>query len=131
MALVVLAINGVLVGGWALFAPRSFYDDFPGAGHHWVSVDGPYNEHLVRDVGAFYLALGVLALGALLWKSVVGARLAGVAWLVFSVPHLVYHLRHRDGLGTGDVIANAAALAIPIVAAVATLWPSSPKGSDR
>ena len=41
-------------------SPQSFYDDFPGLGRAWVSVDGPYNEHLVRDVGALNLALLVL-----------------------------------------------------------------------
>ena len=34
-----------------------FYDDFPGLGRSWVAADGPYNEHLVRDVGALNLAL--------------------------------------------------------------------------
>ena len=40
----------LVVGVWALVLPRSFYDDFPAAGRHWVSALGPYNEHLVRDV---------------------------------------------------------------------------------
>lgn len=45
-----LALQSVVVGAWALLAPRSFYD-FPDAGRSWVSVDGPHNEHLLRDVG--------------------------------------------------------------------------------
>ena len=60
-----LALQSALIGVWALMAPRSFYDDFPGAGRAWVAVDGPYNEHLVRDVGALNLAiLVVFALAA-------------------------------------------------------------------
>ena len=55
-----LALSSLQIGAWALFAPRSFYDGFPGAGRSWVSVDGPYNEHLVRDVGALNLAIAVL-----------------------------------------------------------------------
>ena len=42
-------------------APKSFYEDFPGAGRVWVAVDGPYNEHLVRDVGSLNLALAFVA----------------------------------------------------------------------
>lgn len=44
VVLSMLAAVGLVVGSWALFAPQSFYDDFPGAGRHWVSVDGRYNE---------------------------------------------------------------------------------------
>ena len=57
ITLAVLAVQGLVLGCWAAFAPRSLYDDFPGFGHHWVVVDGPYNEHLVRDVGSLFLAL--------------------------------------------------------------------------
>ena len=49
--LIIVGIGNAVVGLWAAVAPQSFYDDFPGAGRHWVAVDGPYNEHLVRDVG--------------------------------------------------------------------------------
>jgi hypothetical protein len=34
------------IGIWGLLAPHSFFNDFPGAGHHWVSALGPYNEHM-------------------------------------------------------------------------------------
>ena len=53
--LALLAITSVQLGLWATFAPRSFYEDFPGGGRNWVAVDGPYNEHLVRDFGALNL----------------------------------------------------------------------------
>jgi hypothetical protein len=32
-------------------------------GRVWVAIDGPYNEHLVRDVGAAALGLGLPGLG--------------------------------------------------------------------
>jgi len=51
-----------LVGFWALLAPRSFYDDFPGGGRSWVSALPPYNEHLVRDVGGLPSNLAVVDL---------------------------------------------------------------------
>ncbi|HTO00773.1 MAG TPA: hypothetical protein VL068_08885, partial [Microthrixaceae bacterium] len=65
LALGYLALNSLVVGIWAQFAPRSFYDDFPGFGAVWVAVDGPYNEHLVRDVGGLNLALAVVLIAAL------------------------------------------------------------------
>ncbi len=49
---VVLAASGLYAGLWAATTPRSFYDSFLGLHRAWVSVDGPFNEHLVRDVGA-------------------------------------------------------------------------------
>ena len=68
-------------GFWAAFAPRSFYADFPGAGRHWISPDGPYNQHLIRDVGELNLALFVVVLAAAVTLSLplVRAALAGDA----------------------------------------------------
>ena len=60
------AFFGLGSGLWQMFAPESFYTQFPGFGRHWVDVDGPYNEHLLRDVAQGNLAFGVVALVALL-----------------------------------------------------------------
>ena len=114
----VLAISGAVLGVWAGLAPRSFYDDFPGFGRHWVSVDGPYNEHLVRDVGWLNLALTVVTVWAMvtLARSLVLAILVG--WLVVDLPHLVYHAANLDGLSTGDSTAEIISLALgPAIAA--------------
>lgn len=120
--LVVLGLVATQVGVWATFFPRSFYDDFPGSGRVWVSVDGPYNEHLVRDVGSLNLALAAVSLIAAVTLSVWLVRAAAVGWLLYGVPHLVYHLRHLDPYETGDQIAVSVSLAIPVVAAVVVLW---------
>ncbi len=123
VALVVLAANGLLVGLWALAAPRSFYDDFPGAGRIWVAVDGPFNEHLVRDVGSLNLALALVACIALVTGSDLVARAAGAAWLVFGVPHLVYHALHLDPFGTSDAVALVVALSFTVAAGVVAVLP--------
>ena len=60
VALGYLAVVTAQIGFWALLAPRSFYDSFPGLGRAWISIDGPYNDHLIRDVGALNLALLVV-----------------------------------------------------------------------
>jgi hypothetical protein len=120
VVLAVLAVSGAMVGLWATFAPRSFYDDFPGGGRSWVAPDGPFNEHLVRDVGSLNLALTVLTVAAavLLVRSLV--VVAALGWLAYGIPHLVYHLRHRDVYDTGDQVASLVSLAlVPVLALVA------------
>lgn len=114
-----LAMSGLLVGVWAGVAPRSFYDDFPGLGRVWVAVDGPYNQHLVRDVGWLNLALAVATVWAAvtLTRALVVAVL--VAWLVTGIPHLVYHVANLTGLGSADRVGELASLAVaPLLAAV-------------
>ena len=119
--LVVLAATSVLVGLWALLAPQSFYDDFPGGGRAWVSAQPPYNEHLVRDVGALNLALAVL-LG---WAAVTLERrvvqVALIAALVYAVPHFTFHVAHLEHLSTGDNVAQTAALALGVLLPLALL----------
>lgn len=121
IGLAMLVVSGALVGIWAGFAPRSFYDDFPGFGRSWVSVDGPYNEHLVRDVGWLNLTLVVLTVWAAvtLSRTLVIAVLVG--WLVTSVPHLMYHAFNLDGLSTGDGTAEIVSLAFGPALACALL----------
>jgi hypothetical protein len=120
VVLVVWAAVSVQLGIWAALAPRSFYDDFPGFGREWVRVDGPYNEHLVRDFGALNLALAVVTIAALITLSRPLVIAVAVAWLAWSVPHFVYHLRHLDMfLSTGDKMANVFLLgSLPVLAVV-------------
>ncbi|MEY2475404.1 MAG: hypothetical protein QOG87_719 [Actinomycetota bacterium] len=112
--LALLAFSALLVGVWAEFAPRSFYEDFPGGGRHWVSVDGPYNEHLVRDFGALNLALAFLLIVALVHLTPVLVRTAAIASLLYSVPHFVYHARHLDVYSSSDKLANMVALGLAV-----------------
>ena len=122
VVLAVWAIASVQLGIWATFAPRSFFDDYPGFGRHWVRVDGPYNEHLVRDFGALNLALAVVTIAALVTLSRPMVIAVAVAWLAWSVPHLVYHLRHLDVFSsTHDKVLNVVALSVLPVLAVLVL----------
>jgi hypothetical protein len=129
-ALVVLVAGSGTVGAWALAAPRSFYDDFPGAGRVWIAVDGPFNEHLVRDVGALNLALALVAVVALVTGSLLVARTAGGAQLVYGVPHLAYHALHLDGFDTADAVGIVVSLAFALVAAALAALPSSDQPSS-
>jgi len=111
---------GLSAGMWQMFWPESFFRDFPGWGRHWVSVDGPYNEHLLRDVGQGNLAFGVVALVALLTGSVWLARATGLAAVVANLPHQLYHQVHVSVLPTvTDQILQSISLAAVSLAAVA------------
>lgn len=91
-----------MIGVWALLAPQSFYDNFPGLGRQWISADGPYNEHLLRDFGALNLALATVLIYAAvsLARPVINA--AAMAAMVWGVPHVLYHTFNTDPFGAGD-----------------------------
>ena len=112
--LVLLGVGAVVPGLWALFAPESFYKDFPGAGFAWVELLPPYNEHLVRDVGAFYLGYAVLLFTAAVMMDARVTRVALVAWLVAAIPHFIFHLTHLDGYETNDAIVQSIALGLGV-----------------
>jgi hypothetical protein len=113
--MVALGAPLVLLGGWAVIAPRSWFDDFPGLGRHWVSALGPYNEHLATDVGSFFLAIGGLVVVAafVLERRLVQAALG--ALLVYSMPHLIYHLTELGPYSTSDKILNLVSLGLLVV----------------
>jgi hypothetical protein len=115
VGLLILASASLMVGLWALPFPRSFYDDFPLPGRAWVSALGPYNEHLVRDVGALNLALGVLVVLAavLLERRLVPVSL--VAYLAYAVPHFVFHLTKGHAFSPGDNLANMITLGLAVL----------------
>ncbi len=121
VALGYLMLVSLSIGAWALVAPRSFFDDYPGLGRAWVSVDGPYNEHLVRDVGGLNLALAVLLLAAAVTLSSAMVVTASIASLVWGVPHLVYHIAHAGDLDAGDAAASIIGLAVFVALPVVLL----------
>jgi hypothetical protein len=127
-----LALTSVVIGVWAQFAPRSFYDDFPGFGHVWVRVDGPYNEHLVRDVGGLNLALAAVLIGAIVSLRRPMVITASIAALLYGAPHVLYHVFNRDGLNGVDVAASLGGLAIfAILPLILLLWVPGQTTSDR
>ncbi|HEV3226732.1 MAG TPA: hypothetical protein VGZ52_07850 [Acidimicrobiales bacterium] len=123
--LLVIAIGNGVVGLWASVAPRSFYDDFPGAGRHWVAVDGPYNEHLVRDVGALNLALMAVLVAAIVRGGRYLVQVVAAAELIYSLPHFLYHATHLDPFEGGDKVALLVSLGITIIVPIALLVRSS------
>jgi Ca2+/Na+ antiporter len=107
-ALAFLVVTQVVVGVWQLLLPRSFYDLY------WVQLLPPYNEHLMRDVGALNLALAVV-LGAsvlIMERRLVSTAL--LAYLTFAVYHLVFHATHLEHFPQADAIAQTSALALGV-----------------
>jgi hypothetical protein len=129
--LLFLAATPLFAGIWALLLPRAFYDDFPLPGSDWVSTLGPYNEHLVRDYGALNLAMAVLLLsaGVLLERRL--AQVALATWLVFGVPHFVFHLGQTHHFSPGSNLAQLGGLAFLIALPLALLYLLPTKGSGQ
>ena len=80
----------VTFGIWAVLLPSSFATTikFP-----------PYNEHLVHDVGAFQIGIGVTVLLALTRLDALTVALAG--FLLAGVIHVVNHAIDRSIGGHG------------------------------
>jgi hypothetical protein len=138
---VVRAILGILGavqltdGLYALFAPRSFYEDFP-LGRGWVEALPAYNEHLVRDVGSLFIATAVVLFAATIWTERRLVQVAAASFLAFSVPHFVYHSFNLGPYDTGDAIGNVVTLLFTVVAPAVVLGATfrrqaAPRGSSQ
>lgn len=115
VALVLVAAGQAVIGVWGVLAPHSFYNEFPGAGHHWVAPLGPYNEHLVRDYAASELGFAVLLAATAIWWERRLVLVAGAAFLVATLPHFAYHLTTTDSLSTADNGLSLGLFAVEIV----------------
>jgi hypothetical protein len=109
------------IGFWGEIGPRSFYDRFPGFGHHWVAPIGPYDEHLVRDYAAAELGFAVLLVAAAVRFSRRVVLIAGAAFLIGTLPHFVFHLTTTDRLSSTDNVLELGAFAVEIVAIAAAM----------
>jgi hypothetical protein len=119
--LVLLAIPSIVIAAWSLISPRGFYDNFPGAGRHWVSALPPYNEHLLRDFGATNLTIALVLLGAALYCERRLVQVAVVAFFLGTVPHFIYHLTTTDHYSTSDNIWSLGGFIVELLIA-AGVW---------
>ena len=80
--LALLGVYHLALGVVMVIAPRTFFDE--------IAAYGPYNDHYIRDVASFYLALGAVLLVAVARTS------WQVPLLVFALVqyglHLLNHL---------------------------------------
>ncbi|MBA3864983.1 MAG: hypothetical protein H0X42_01340 [Solirubrobacterales bacterium] len=125
LALGFLFFSTVTIGLTAALVPHTFYADFPFV-THWVELLPPYNEHLVTDVGSFYLGFAILFAWAAWTLDRVLVRALSVAWLLAAGIHLIFHAGHLAGFGTADAIAEIATLALLLVPPPIAVWATSP-----
>jgi hypothetical protein len=121
--IVTLALPHLAIGLWAILAPRRWFDSFPGFGPALVAAEPPFNEHLVTDVGAGFLAVGVALLVAAVWARRAGVQVALIAFAAFTLPHVIFHASHpADALTTFENVMNPLALASGLGLAVVFFW---------
>jgi hypothetical protein len=111
-----LAVIEAFIGTWQYVFPKSFYTDFP-----TVSLDPPFNEHLMSDVGGLTLAMTVITVLALVWteRRVVIAAMSG--YLVFAASHFLFHLTHFDGFSRSQALAVGISLGVQVVLPIGLL----------
>ena len=79
---------------------------------HWIDINGPYNEHFLRDFGALNAALVVVIVFAL-WKPMTSLLQAtGLAIAIYALPHAIYHLSR---ISTCTSRARSSSPAAPLV----------------
>jgi hypothetical protein len=121
--LVVLAGVELLLGGWTLLFPASFY-----AGVPTVDLTPPFSEHLFRDFGGATLGLAVVLGAAAGTLDKLLVRVALCAYLAFSAPHLVFHLAHLSGAGAMEAVVLVTVLVASVVLPVVLLGLSGRAG---
>lgn len=114
----------IITGGWAVIAPQSWFDNFPGWAPQLVAAYPPYNEHLASDAGMGLLASGVVMVLAALWPKREVVITAAIGYLAFVLPHFLYHLINPADLMTGaENTVNTISLASSVVGgAVVLIW---------
>lgn len=117
-----MGLFGLYAGIQQQFLPQVFYDQFPGFGMTWVALDGPFNEHLMRDLGGANLALTFLIFLAIARPTAYLVRGVSIAVLIAQVPHFVYHARHLEFLpNTLERALQTASLGLVLVLPVLVL----------
>jgi ABC-type dipeptide/oligopeptide/nickel transport system permease component len=88
-----------------------------------VAGDGVYNEHLMRDYGALNLALGTVALCAVIWATRELFIATAIMQIAYAVPHIIYHLANPEKVGdTTDQFGAIGGLSMGVVLAVLLLF---------
>lgn len=111
----------IVVGLVATLAPRAFYDCVP-----WVDLIPPFSEHLMRDYGAMNLSLALVFVVAAVTMERRMVRIALGAYLLFAIPHLIFHLTHLEhftaGAAVWQTILLTVAVLLPVGLLILTAW---------
>jgi len=111
----------VVAGLVATLAPRVFYDYVP-----WVDLIPPYSEHLMRDYGAMNLALALVFVVTAITMERRMVQIALGAYLLFAIPHLIFHLTHLEhftmAAAVWQTIVLTVAVLLPFGLLILTAW---------
>ena len=120
-----LALSCFLVGAFALGAPHNFYRRVLG-----VHLLGPYNEHLISDVGGFYLGFALVFAMATRKPSreVVRASCAGFA--LTQGAHFLWHALNLQPFTFAEGAVQTVLLALFLALPLTTLYLSERGGTD-
>jgi len=78
----------LLFGLWAFFAPQSFFDQ--------IATFEPYNPHLIHDLGAFQIGIGLVLLLAAYPERIDGLAAALLGAGAGAVVHVIGHVIDVD-----------------------------------
>lgn len=84
----------------------------------------------MRDYGAMNLAFALVVVAAATTMERRMVRVALGAYLLFVVPHLVFHVTHLENFTTAAAVGQTAALAVAAVLPVALLILTKRPGND-
>lgn len=136
LGVAIFAAIELVLGFWTTFFPESFYNDVP-----TVDLTPPFSEHLMRDFGSATLGLAVVLGAAAIWPTTRLVVVALLAYLAFSVPHLVFHANHLEGATpieagvlmttlVASVVVPAALVAAALAVAAAKRTAPAARGSE-
>jgi len=116
VVLIVAGIAGLgylVAGVWAMVWPQSFFDV--------IATYPPYNRHLLHDIGAFLIGIGVGTLTGVWSRNALVTGLAGVT--AASVAHSVSHLvdAHLGGHDSDPWLMAVLAIVLLIATAAAVM----------
>jgi hypothetical protein len=82
----IFGVLSVVNGAWMLLAPESWYNDLPAG----VPDTGPYNGHLIRDLGLVF----VMIAGGFFWAASKLSQSRPILFVItfFFAGHAILHL---------------------------------------
>jgi predicted anti-sigma-YlaC factor YlaD len=106
--LLVAGVSQLLLGAWAFVSPGSFYDA--------IAAYPPENDHFLKDVGSWQVALGAAAVIAARTPSWQRGMLA-----VLAVQYGLHAISHAIDLDQAESDATGVATLIALIAAAVLL----------
>lgn len=90
----------------------------------------PYSEHLMRDYGAMNLGLALVFVVAATTMDRRVVRVAFGAYLLFAIPHWLFHVTHLENFTTAAAVEQTITLTLALLP-VALLILTGRRRNDR